>query len=393
MKKIFVLLLLIPLSLFAQSNSGKISGTVVDGQTQLPIENVNIYIANSLIGTSTNSNGVFNLSRIPVGRYTLIFSHVSYLNYSEKIEILENRNINLDILLEPKPIEFPEIDVVDKYDDEWEDNFEIFEEGLLGLTDFADECFIQNPYTVSFRRDGNDILYASTDEPIKVINESLGYEITFFLKHFEASFEDVLYSGLPVFEELPDTSAEQKKIWEYNRLKAYMGSLRHFLRALSETYELIKEGKESVKLVIDMDDVTDEGAKYYYDDKMFLSKQGFAADLIELVPSTTGLKKYLLHPFFPDSIIAESKNPNELYLVCNKLIQISYDKEYEDLVYDPQISRIALHADSVYFDKMGRYHEEFMIQKFGRMAKQRLSEMLPFEYEPSDSVLINTDFR
>lgn len=57
------------------------------------------------------------------------------------------------------------------------------------------------------------------------------------------------------------------------------------------------------------------------------------------------------------------------------------------------LSRIALCTDSVYFYKMGRYHDEFMVQKFGYMAKQRLAEMLPFEYEPSDSVLINTDFR
>jgi putative cell wall-binding protein len=105
------------------------------------------------------------------------------------------------------------------------------------------------------------------------------------------------------------------------------------------------------------------------------------------------MKKFMLHPLIPDSVIVESENPNELYLVTDKQIYISYDKEYDDLTYEPQISRLILHSDSVYFDKMGRYHDEFMIQTLGQMAKQRLAEMLPFEYQPSDSVLINTDFR
>ena len=392
MKKLLVLLLLIPYSLFAQKEHGKISGSVIDEQTKQPIENVNIYIAKSLIGTSTNKNGKFNLAKIPTGRYEVIFSHVSYLNHSEKIEILGNRNINLDIVLSPKPIEFPDVDVVDKYDDEWEDNFEKFKEGLLGKTEFADACTIENPYTVSFEKDDNGILYAHADGPLKIINEGLGYEVTFFLKHFEMSFYDVLYSGLPFFKELPCSSEEQKKMREYNRLRAYMGSLRHFLRSLAESYQLIREGKDSVKLVIDLEDATDNGVKYFYDDKMFLSKQGFAADLIEPI-KYVHLNKFMLHPFFPDSVVAKSKNPNELYFVCDKLIQIVYDKEYDDLTYDPQVSRIALHADSVYFDKMGRYYDEFTVQTFGYMSKQRLSEILPFEYEPSDSLLINTDFR
>lgn len=392
MKKLLLLILLIPFVLLAQKQSGKISGTVLDEQTKQPIENVNIYIAKSLIGTSTNGKGEFNLSKIPVGRYTIIFSHVSYLNHSENIEILENRNINLDITLPPKPIEFPEVDVVDKFDDDWEDNFEKFEEGLLGKTEFADACTIKNPYVVSFDEDENGILYAHADGPIKIVNEGLGYEVTFFLKHFETGFYEVLFSGLPFYKELPSTSEEQKKMWEFNRLRAYMGSLRHFLRSLSESYELIKEGKETVSLVIDYEDVTENGATYYYDDKMFLSKMGFAADLIQPIKNVF-TRKFHLSPFFPDSVIVKSENPNELYLVSNKLIQVVYNKEYDDLTYDPQVSRIALHADSVYFDKMGRYYDEFTVQTFGYMSKQRLAEMLPFEYEPSDSLLINTDFR
>lgn len=392
MKKMLFLLLLTFLLAEAQSEHGKISGRIIDEQTKQPIENVNIYIANSLIGTSTNRAGIFQFPKIPPGRYTIIFSHISYLNHTEKIEILANRNINLNINLEPKPIEFPEVDVVDKYDDEWENNFEIFRDGLLGKTDFAEGCRILNPYSVSFKKDENNILYALTSEPLKIINESLGYEITYFLKHFESRFYDVLFSGQPYFEELPDASSEKRKAWGKNRLKAYMGSLRHFLRALSKSYKLQKEGKDTVKLIVDYGDVTREGGKYYYDDKMFLSKQGFGADLIEPIPNVF-MKKFMLHPLIPDSVIVESENPNELYLVTDKQIYISYNKEYDDLTYEPQISRLILHSDSVYFDKMGRYHDEFMIQTLGQMAKQRLAEMLPFEYQPSDSVLINTDFR
>ena len=39
-----------------------ISGMVLDSKTKMPINNVNVYIKNTPIGTMTNEKGYFNLS-------------------------------------------------------------------------------------------------------------------------------------------------------------------------------------------------------------------------------------------------------------------------------------------------------------------------------------------
>lgn len=393
LKYFFLLLLLIPLTLLSQNVSGygKISGNITDAQTNQPIENVNIYISNSLIGTSTNKDGEFLISKVPVGRYTLIISHISYLSQSERIEIFDNKNVGLTLRLLPKPIELPEIAVVDKYDDDWEDNFELFKKRFFGATDFANECKIENPHILTFEEKGN-MLFASAEEPLKIINKSLGYEVTYFLKHFECDYDNTKYSGLPFFKELESSSANEQKEWENNRLRAYMGSLRHFLRSLGKYYELAKANKDTLKLNIEIGDITDDGVKYSYDKNMFLSKQGFNAYLLNYMHGPSGVKT-ISHPFYPDSVITESNNPNELNLVCGQTIQVNYFKEYHALTYQPQISNIVSHSYLVYFDKQGRYFDEYKLQTFGNFAKQGVAEMVPFEYEPSDSLLMNTDFR
>jgi iron complex outermembrane receptor protein len=59
------------------AQSGTISGTIKNNQNQ-PLENVNVLIANTTIGTKTNSEGTFVLYNIENGTYTLQISHVGY---------------------------------------------------------------------------------------------------------------------------------------------------------------------------------------------------------------------------------------------------------------------------------------------------------------------------
>lgn len=390
--KIFFFVLLLPVVLLSQSGYGKVSGRILDEQTKLPVESVNIFIANSLVGTSSNRNGYFEIDKIPPGRYNLIISHLSYENQSISADIKKNKIFQVDLELHPKPIEFPEIDISDLYDKEWQKNLEIFQESLFGSTWFAKGCEILNPFTISFNKDEKGILYAETNVPIEIENRSLGYIVNYYLEYFSYDYGTIKYSGHPYFEEMKSDFDEDHDVWKNNRLEAYMGSLRHFLRTLATAYNLIKEKKDSVTILVDLDNVTEGGTKFIYDDSMFMRKNGFDAYLNEYYLGAGG-RRAISRIFYPDSIITESTIENELYLKTDKAIQITYNKEYNDLNYQPQISMIKLHSDSVYFDKRGRYHDEFKLQVFGYMARQRLSEMLPFEYEPSDSVLINTDFR
>jgi len=74
----------------------EIKGTVLSEGEALPF--TNIYIENSTIGTTTNEDGVFSISNIEPGVYTLIASFTGYVPVKKKIEVKDNNiqvNFNL----------------------------------------------------------------------------------------------------------------------------------------------------------------------------------------------------------------------------------------------------------------------------------------------------------
>jgi hypothetical protein len=84
MKKIFLLLLL-PYYLFAQSpstKSGLVSGIIKDKNTQLPLQDVSINLANTNFSTKTNSNGEYELN-VPVGTYQILVTYIGYKSESQ----------------------------------------------------------------------------------------------------------------------------------------------------------------------------------------------------------------------------------------------------------------------------------------------------------------------
>ncbi|MCO6472159.1 MAG: carboxypeptidase-like regulatory domain-containing protein [Melioribacteraceae bacterium] len=382
-------------SINAQTQSqASISGIVKDSLTGLPLKDVNLYIAKTLLGTTTNENGEYRIRNVPFGRYVLIFSHIAYKNDHEDISVQQSYNYVFDHSLLPAPFELPEIDVKTMNEKEWQKNFEIFKKHLLGYGEFADSCRILNPYKIDFKYNEEGNLLAISRQPIQIINTALGYELLFFMKYFEKEFSSVKFAGLPVFSELPPANEEQAKIWENNRIKAYAGSLRHFLKSIADSYENIIKGKASTKLLIDLDDKTDDGYKFEYDSTITFTKHGFKAYYQSTNPIRRG-RNFIVGPFFVDSSVFPSPVLNELYFVAEKYIQVGFDRELDEKIpsflwpSETQTSWVKLQADSVIFDKQGRYFDEFMIETFGYWAKERLSDMLPLEYNLPDSILIN----
>lgn len=95
-------------SLPAQNRNIIVSGSVTDAKTGLPLPDVNISIAGTSSGGTTNQAGEFamNLNRIPA---VLYFSHVGYSIGSYQVE--KNREKNIQILLEPEIEEIEEVTI------------------------------------------------------------------------------------------------------------------------------------------------------------------------------------------------------------------------------------------------------------------------------------------
>ncbi|MBA4406702.1 hypothetical protein C0389_05455 [bacterium] len=99
----FFLILLITSALFSQSL--KIHGLIFNEETKEPISYVNVRIAGTTQGTSSNFEGKFVLT-IPAGKPKLIFTVVGY---KRKEIVITDISAELKIVLKPEPIQFMEI--------------------------------------------------------------------------------------------------------------------------------------------------------------------------------------------------------------------------------------------------------------------------------------------
>ena len=81
-------------------NAGNIYGKVSDAKSGVPLVGVNVQIKSSLIATSTDLNGKFELKNIQIGNYELAFSFIGYKTIVQNIVVKENVTDTIIVNLE-----------------------------------------------------------------------------------------------------------------------------------------------------------------------------------------------------------------------------------------------------------------------------------------------------
>lgn len=109
-KYIFSLLLFISFTAQAH-NVGSVYGLVYDAKSKMPLIGVNIQLKGSLIGTSSDINGKFELKNIQTGKYELVFYYAGYQTISNNISVTENSTDTLKVLLNESAIDLEELTV------------------------------------------------------------------------------------------------------------------------------------------------------------------------------------------------------------------------------------------------------------------------------------------
>ena len=95
--------------IFAQS---KITGTVVDGETNEPLPGANVLLKGTQTGTATDFDGKFTLNVAP-GTYTLLVSYVGYDDYSQTVSVKAGQTLNLGkIKMNPSAESLSQITIV-----------------------------------------------------------------------------------------------------------------------------------------------------------------------------------------------------------------------------------------------------------------------------------------
>jgi TonB-linked SusC/RagA family outer membrane protein len=81
--------------------SGTISGVVYDAETGKALAGTNVLLQGTVLGTSTDENGGYEISNIPAGSYTLIVTFMGYESSTREVTVTPGMNTQMDVELKP----------------------------------------------------------------------------------------------------------------------------------------------------------------------------------------------------------------------------------------------------------------------------------------------------
>lgn len=106
LKIIVFLILSFTYTIFA---NGNIKGTVKDSKLDEPLYGANIILVGTALGAATDLYGKFELRNIPPGTYILKVSYIGYEEKLQAVDIVDDRVLNIDFMLEAVTIEGEEV--------------------------------------------------------------------------------------------------------------------------------------------------------------------------------------------------------------------------------------------------------------------------------------------
>jgi len=400
-KAILGLFLLFSFTLYSQI---RISGTVY-GQDNRPLVGASVYLNNTSIGNTTDSDGFFQLY-LKEGVHTLVVSYVGYKTRSYKLNTKQYKK-PLSIKLKVKNNVLDEV-VVKKIKrmsrSKRNAYLRKFQRAFLGASEFGKECKVLNKEVLDYEVSSyNDTFEVYSSEPIKILNPELGYVIYYDLVHFELTPVSVTYFGYTRYEKIKDNGEYLGK-WKKNRLKAYHGSLMHFLRSV------LTEQVEEQGFIVDE-------LKRIPNPKRPSNQEILAA--MELIRKTQGLQndpykgnnaiknkvskaKETLElsklPEFIDEVLAKNipllkygilHSDLETYLQFPNTLRITYLDEKLDKSYDSnetnskyQVSLVDLYEKKAKIHESGVLDRPYDVFLRGYWAFEKVGDKLPLDYVP-----------
>jgi hypothetical protein len=207
----------------------------------------------------------------------------------------------------------------------------VFRDVFLGTTENSYFTKITNENDIRFTYSSDkDTLKAFAIRPIQIDNKALGYKITYYLDKFMFNMHDSIFliNGEISFRDYPIASNSKMNLFDRKRKSAYLGSRMHFFRSLWFN-EL-------------------DSAGY----KLWTSSH-----------DTLGYKN-----------IVREYDQHSKYLKYHGGLGIYYHPAGQE-------SLMIFLKDSILFDPNG-FFEPNGISWEGEMARQRIADILPYDYNP-----------
>ncbi|UCE07936.1 MAG: carboxypeptidase-like regulatory domain-containing protein, partial [bacterium] len=310
-----------------------------------PLFNVNVFLANTTRGDATDKDGIYLIENIPPGAYDLVFSMMGYNLEIVQVQFIAPKVVKYNRKLQPRVLKGKEIQVVASEPKEWRKNLQKFIEEFIGSTENAKKCKILNPEVLDFQVvKEKEKFIAATDSTLVIENRSLGYRLHIILDTFRISKDSLIYATYPRYEELIPQDENESKKWMENRHRTYEGSFRHFLSALARG-------------VLEQEDFI----------LFSLNSKHIISDELNIMPDTCQTLKWLFldHPL------------EVIYKGISRAGEGKYIHEWGG--HFPS-SIIIPKKGYALIDTFGNVYTKFALIHSGYWYKERMADMLPFDY-------------
>lgn len=208
---------------------------LLDVNTHENIGDAFVFISNSSISTTSDTDGIFTIDRSALPNSDIVISHI---NYETKYLLSTDLKEPLDtVYLNPTTHALDEVVLKSKGLRKRKKWLKRFTRSLLGTTKNADQSKLVNPDAVLFQ-EKQGLLTAITDDHLIFKNEKLGYNLWFLLEEYSLEKnDDVLYAGKVFFENFEEVSdihlANRKEVFEKS-------SKKFFKDYVSGTYDTLQ---------------------------------------------------------------------------------------------------------------------------------------------------------
>lgn len=359
---------LILITFLTWGQTGQVSGRILDSQTLEPLPFANVFINNTTIGTASDMNGEFLLPKVPIGTNEIIFSFVGYLPYQTRVTLVEGKEEKLTVRLVVDEVKLETVEVTGTRDKVWDNQLTKFEKIFFGTTKNSAQCKIANPWVLEFKEEEdvfNPLFTAKASQPLEINNVALGYRIFFYLKDFKSGAQSYSIVGNMRFEEMQTNDKAMAERWTNNRRVVYDGSDRHLFKA-------IMDGK-----------VKEQGFQLYTD------KPGNTNTTTRTNVFSQELGKSIIRYDMTD-LVSPGKRAGEFRIKMQGRIEIHYlnaiapKKVYRDVPY--AVAWMEISSGYADVNAQGVPLNSLDIVSSGYMSSARVADMLPFDYQPAQSI-------
>ncbi|MFT3910702.1 MAG: carboxypeptidase-like regulatory domain-containing protein [Ferruginibacter sp.] len=394
MKFFFSLIALLCINIaVAQTNA--IIGVVIDAEKSLPLPNSNVFISNTNKGIITDNAGKFALYNVPEGKsLELVVSCIGYETFTYTFSSTQ-LPLNLKISLNNKIVEMNNLVIIPVDTRGWEKWGRTFMNNFLGESENGYGCEIENSRNIKFRYNKKEgVLEASSDEMLIIRNYKLGYFIKYQLENFVLDFKKnrVSYSGYPLFQEM-EPNQPLDADYRRRRLKAYNGSIMHFIRSLYAD-KLKEEGFKVMRMVrtlVDDTIINDRRSAH----KLYVVDSAGNKQATRNIIRKTYRDKIDTILLSRDSIVFSGADNIKDILSFNNFLYVQYMLEKEPAEYrstyrlepkrDFQLSKFTILNDDkiILIAPGGYYYPGLELFVEGYLAWEKIGDLLPMDYMPA----------